>query len=706
MKRWVSAFMLLMFLTLMLPVIGSAQAEETAEVWDWLPDKMGTAVTDAYSEAYFRDIDVNGVMVQFNGTDDQCQEVEPNDTLADANIVDRNCVISGALYIGDPADIYTFTLDQWAQVTIVCESSMDSIVFIYDPAEEILIKGVELNTPGAYRFSATAAILPAGTYYMLPVQPTANFDYYQIAFQVEPTDHRHDYTSVIVPPTCGEEGGTVHACSCGMMFMNSPVPPTGNHSYANKTDPTCNVCGDPRAWTPSGEVPVVSNGGKNMQEAEELALETTYRKYWLDESFQNTNHYYKFTVTEPGVVSFRITRPVNLHDRGMELSIQIENPEKGQVAIYGENGEHELLRQDHVFHVGVDAGTYYIRMWHPYSWGNLQLITDMSLCFWPMSDCEIEPNATGTTATELEVGQLNNAREYVFFFGGDMWDYLKFQVVQGHTYRLTMTNMGDLDVFSAIYEDGTAIPRESLTDANGVLTYEFTAETTGERLFRYVGKDICFKSFVQVVDLTLGEHVHEYEQEVHECTCVEDGYTVYRCACGDSYTAGFSYATGLHLFSDDADTTCDTCGFERPIRESRPVVHMFRMYDPNSGEHFYTGSEEERDNLISAGWNYEGVGFTFPLTTGDPVHRLYDPVYGEHLYTMDEAEMNALLEAGWNYEGVAFNSAFEDEVPQYRLHNPNANRGAYHFTSSIEERDFLISVGWEYQGIGWYSCWK
>jgi len=200
---------------------------------------------------------------------------------------------------------------------------------------------------------------------------------------------------------------------------------------------------------------------------------------------------------------------------------------------------------------------------------------------------------------------------------------------------------------------------------------------------------------------------HEFEESVLAPSCVQDGAIVNTCTvCGETESRFNGYATGLHLFSDDADTTCDTCGFERPIRESRPVVHMFRMYDPNSGEHFYTGSEEERDNLISAGWNYEGVGFTFPLTTGDPVHRLYDPVYGEHLYTMDEAEMNALLEAGWNYEGIAFNSAFEDEVPQYRLHNPNANRGAYHFTSSIEERDFLISVGWEYQGIGWYSCWK
>ena len=137
---------------------------------------------------------------------------------------------------------------------------------------------------------------------------------------------------------------------------------------------------------------------------------------------------------------------------------------------------------------------------------------------------------------------------------------------------------------------------------------------------------------------------------------------------------------------------------------NRPTVDMFRMYDPNSGEHFYTGSTEERDNLVAEGWNYEGVGFTFPLTTGDPVYRLYDPVTGEHLYTMDPAEKAQLEAAGWNYEGIAFNSGYDIEVPQYRLHNPNETRGAYHFTASQKEADYLVSLGWEYQGIGWYSC--
>ena len=162
-----------------------------------------------------------------------------------------------------------------------------------------------------------------------------------------------------------------------------------------------------------------------------------------------------------------------------------------------------------------------------------------------------------------------------------------------------------------------------------------------------------------------------------------------------------------HVYDDGVDGTCNVCGIHRETTENRTVMHMFRMYDPNSGEHFYTGSEVERENLVAAGWNYEGVGFTFSRTTGAPVYRLYDRYNTfEHLYTMDEAEKNKLIAQGWELEGIAFNSAYDTEVPQYRLHNPNETRGAYHFTASEEERDALIAAGWEYEGIGFYSSWK
>ncbi|MDO4404607.1 MAG: leucine-rich repeat domain-containing protein [Atopobiaceae bacterium] len=44
---------------------------------------------------------------------------------------------------------------------------------------------------------------------------------------------------------------------------------------------------------------------------------------------------------------------------------------------------------------------------------------------------------------------------------------------------------------------------------------------------------------------------------------------------------------------------------------------MYRLYNPNSGEHFYTASEKERDSVVAAGWKYEGKAW-YALEGGSP----------------------------------------------------------------------------------------
>ena len=173
-----------------------------------------------------------------------------------------------------------------------------------------------------------------------------------------------------------------------------------------------------------------------------------------------------------------------------------------------------------------------------------------------------------------------------------------------------------------------------------------------------------------------------------------------------------------HTYSNDKDATCNVCGFEREIvvepekpeePETIPTTPMYRLYNPNSGEHFYTGSIEERDMLVDAGWNYEGIAWNAPIYTGAPVYRVYNPNSGDHHYTMSQDEVDMLVDLGWQYEGVAWNSAPVDHpeaLPLYRLYNPNADCGSHHYTGSIEERDNLVSLGWHYEGIGWFGMLK
>ena len=159
-----------------------------------------------------------------------------------------------------------------------------------------------------------------------------------------------------------------------------------------------------------------------------------------------------------------------------------------------------------------------------------------------------------------------------------------------------------------------------------------------------------------------------------------------------------------HSYTDEYDTTCNVCDAKRG--QQVKTTPMYRLYNPNSGEHFYTGSVEERDVLAAAGWHYEGVAWNAPVNGGAPVYRLYNPNSGDHHYTMSAEERDMLVSVGWNYEAVAWNSVpatADGAVPLYRLYNPNADCGSHHYTGSTEERDNLVAVGWIYEGIGWFG---
>ena len=133
------------------------------------------------------------------------------------------------------------------------------------------------------------------------------------------------------------------------------------------------------------------------------------------------------------------------------------------------------------------------------------------------------------------------------------------------------------------------------------------------------------------------------------------------------------------------------------------TVNMYRLYNPNSGEHFYTSNQGERDVLIRLGWNYEGIGWLAPVTSNTPVYRLYNQYGGEHHYTTSIGERDMLISVGWSYEGIGWYSDDQNRVPLYRQYNPNAFANNHNYTVSRSENDWLVSLGWRAEGIGWYG---
>jgi cell wall-associated NlpC family hydrolase len=134
-------------------------------------------------------------------------------------------------------------------------------------------------------------------------------------------------------------------------------------------------------------------------------------------------------------------------------------------------------------------------------------------------------------------------------------------------------------------------------------------------------------------------------------------------------------------------------------------VNMYRFYNPNTGEHFYTSNVTEGVKIANAGWSYEGIGWVAP-TSGVAVYRLYNPNAGDHHYTTNAAEKNMLVSLGWRYEGIGWYGASGSNVGSalLRQYNPNAKgAGAHNFTTSKAESNSLVSQGWRYEGTAWYA---
>lgn len=132
---------------------------------------------------------------------------------------------------------------------------------------------------------------------------------------------------------------------------------------------------------------------------------------------------------------------------------------------------------------------------------------------------------------------------------------------------------------------------------------------------------------------------------------------------------------------------------------------MHRLYNPWSGEHFYTSDGAEFESLRRSGWSDEGRGWTSP-ESGTPVWRLYNPYVpgGDHHYTMNWGEYDSLRRAGWIGEGIGWYSTTEGNgEPVYRQYNPYAVTGTHNYTLSLAENNALVDAGWHAEGIAWYS---
>ncbi|MEL6442367.1 MAG: hypothetical protein AAFQ80_24360 [Cyanobacteria bacterium J06621_8] len=140
---------------------------------------------------------------------------------------------------------------------------------------------------------------------------------------------------------------------------------------------------------------------------------------------------------------------------------------------------------------------------------------------------------------------------------------------------------------------------------------------------------------------------------------------------------------------------------------------VYRFFNNSTGGHFYTGNETERDAVLELpNFSFEGASYESvdPLT-GDPapspIYRFLNLDTGIHFYTISEAERDATQElANFSFEGevfFAYPTEEEGTIPIYRFFN--VVTGAHFYTPSATERDSVEANLPDFvsEGIAYYA---
>jgi hypothetical protein len=104
------------------------------------------------------------------------------------------------------------------------------------------------------------------------------------------------------------------------------------------------------------------------------------------------------------------------------------------------------------------------------------------------------------------------------------------------------------------------------------------------------------------------------------------------------------------------------------------TAEFFRLYNPGATDHFYTTDAEEKASALAAGYQDEGsVGYIFPTLGAAkvtivnavdvlvPLYRVFNPEKTDHFYTTDVAERDSALATGGYLDEEIAGYVFPDQ---------------------------------------------
>ncbi|ALN75649.1 hypothetical protein [Aureimonas sp. AU20] len=102
--------------------------------------------------------------------------------------------------------------------------------------------------------------------------------------------------------------------------------------------------------------------------------------------------------------------------------------------------------------------------------------------------------------------------------------------------------------------------------------------------------------------------------------------------------------------------------FDAATQSGANTTDVFRFFNRDTGAHFYTTNAAERDQVIRtlSNFNYEGVAYKAYTSSENGAHeelyRFFNKQTGAHFYTTSEAERDSIVAnlPNYSFEGVAY----------------------------------------------------
>ena len=149
-------------------------------------------------------------------------------------------------------------------------------------------------------------------------------------------------------------------------------------------------------------------------------------------------------------------------------------------------------------------------------------------------------------------------------------------------------------------------------------------------------------------DFALTDH---YDQAVYRFFNMKGGVHFYTASDAEFINTYENLSSVFHY---------DGIAYSVDLVDTENQVPLYRFFNRNTGVHFYTASEAEKNNVIATRSNtytFEGEAYGVRIDgVGTPVYRFYVPLRDAHFFTVDSGEISRIsgLSNYYHYEGIGY----------------------------------------------------